>query len=152
MILDPTARAHLYDRWKHMIARCTDPAHAGYSGYGLRGISVAPEWLTFTNYLGYVISLPGADLAKSLDRINNDGNYEPGNLRWVSARVQAQNRRPRNTNQTGLIGLSRRKRGSWLVDLVIDGARYRKESMSLDVALAYLLSIQHLIPMGGSHE
>lgn len=122
-----------------MHGRCYDPTHNGYYRYGGRGITVHPDWHDFNTYLQYVLTLPEASLDLSLDRANNDGHYEPGNLRWVSARTQANNRRARATNKTGIAGLSRRARGGWVVDLFVDGTRISKESVNLDTCLDYLI-------------
>jgi len=75
--------------------RCFNPRNNMYANYGGRGVSVCEAWRedrdAFTMYLA---SLPGAsDPDLSLDRINNDGDYEPGNLRWATASEQARNRR-----------------------------------------------------------
>lgn len=80
----------LYVRWVQMHNRCYDPRHNRYYRYGARGIRVCDRWHDFNLYLadvhaGYV---PGL----TLDRIDNDGHYEPGNMRWASYRVQARNR------------------------------------------------------------
>ncbi|MET8113722.1 hypothetical protein [Streptomyces prasinus] len=76
-----------------MIKRCENPNNHAYARYGGRGISVHPEWrANFGAFLRDVGRRPSPDL--SLDRIDNDGNYEPGNVRWATAKQQANNRRP----------------------------------------------------------
>ncbi|MEM3041553.1 MAG: hypothetical protein QXG97_05975 [Nitrososphaerota archaeon] len=84
-----------YHIWNSMIRRCHVPTHAGYSRYGGRGISVCPEWRDpqtgFKAFLAYVGERPSPQ--HSLDRIDPDGNYEPGNVRWVTAKHQARNKR-----------------------------------------------------------
>jgi hypothetical protein len=82
-----------YEIWRSMIKRCENPNHHAYARYGGRGINVHPEWRTsFAAFLRDVGRRPSQDL--SLDRINNDGDYEPGNVRWATAKQQANNRRP----------------------------------------------------------
>ena len=101
-------RKPLYKRWVSMIARCCNPNANGYEHWGGRGITVCKEWReSFEAYEQYVTSLPGFDLRLAcgedvdrkdkiqLDRIDNDGNYEPGNLRWVKPCVNMKNRRPK---------------------------------------------------------
>lgn len=81
-----------YQAWCAMVARCECKTHQNYKNYGGRGISVCREWResyeTFFASLG-TRPTPG----RSLDRINNDGNYEPGNVRWATKVQQNRNRR-----------------------------------------------------------
>ena len=84
--------ADLYGRWYQMCARCHDPNHLRYVDYGGRGITVCPRWRgSFETFVADVgVPPPGAS---SLDRIDNDGSYEPTNVRWVTPLVQNRNRR-----------------------------------------------------------
>ena len=75
-----------------MIQRCTNPKDAGYDLYGGRGINVHPEWKnSFTAFLDHVGRRPTR--AHSLDRIDNERGYEPGNVRWATAAEQNRNQR-----------------------------------------------------------
>ena len=86
----PRRRARM--RWYSMVARCTNPNHKDYRWYGARGITVCPEWMeSFDAYYAYVGDAPAPGL--TLDRIDNDGNYEPGNVRWATKLEQTRNRR-----------------------------------------------------------
>lgn len=94
------AESHpLYARWQAMIARCHRPSHADFGLYGARGISVCDRWRhDFQAYLDDVgTPTPGRP---TLDRIDNEGNYEPGNVRWATWSEQRLNQRnaraPRN--------------------------------------------------------
>ena len=81
-----------YSTWKGMVARCCDPQNAAYPSYGGRGIRVHDEWRNDVRaFIRDVGERPGPGY--SLDRINNDGNYEPGNVRWATAKEQQRNRR-----------------------------------------------------------
>lgn len=83
------------DQWKSMIGRCQSDSYTGYENYGGRGIKVCEDFLSYSKFAEYVDSLPFPDLEGrvSLDRIDNDGDYEPGNLRWADMRIQNRNRR-----------------------------------------------------------
>jgi hypothetical protein len=81
-----------YEIWCSMIKRCENPNHHAYDRYGGRGIRVCPEWRSdFAAFLRDVGRRPRPEL--SLDRIDNNGNYEAGNVRWATAKEQAANRR-----------------------------------------------------------
>lgn len=68
-----------------MIKRCANPKTSGYANYGGRGITVCQRWRTFDNFLADMGERPDG---KSLDRIDPNGNYEPGNCRWSTPREQ----------------------------------------------------------------
>lgn len=85
----------IYTDWKAMKQRCANSKSRSYQWYGARGIKVCDEWKNdFMSFYNHVSKLPhfGED-GYSLDRINNDGNYEPGNVRWATAKEQIHNRR-----------------------------------------------------------
>lgn len=84
-------RSKVYQIWKSMIKRCHTPTDKGYEGYGGRGISVCDRWReSFQNFLADMGEPPHG---MSIDRENNDGNYEPGNCRWETITTQNNNTR-----------------------------------------------------------
>lgn len=81
----------MYTSWVGMRQRCSNPNNQAFENYGGRGIRVCAEWDSFDRFLRDVGPSPGAGF--SLDRINNSGNYEPGNVRWATKKEQQRNRR-----------------------------------------------------------
>ncbi len=96
-----------YSRWKNMKARCLNPRNPRYSNYGGRGISIYENWISnFDSYNKYINSLPFSNQqGRSIDRIENDTGYIPGNLRWATAQEQVINQRVRITNSSGFVGV-----------------------------------------------
>lgn len=77
--------------WCAMIYRCTATEGHHWHYYGARGITVCERWREFENFLADMGERPEGT---TLDRINNNGNYEPGNCRWATPKQQIANRRP----------------------------------------------------------
>jgi len=80
----------LYSTWQNMLRRCDNKKNKQYKDYGGRGITVCERWKTFSNFVADMGSRP---IGYSIDRKNNDGNYEPSNCRWVSKKAQQRNQR-----------------------------------------------------------
>lgn len=96
--LDETARKkkgehYLRTTWRSMKNRTSNPKSTSYKRYGARGIRMCNEWhASFSKFKSYVLENLGERPEKhSIDRIDNDGNYEPGNIRWAPPAVQRQN-------------------------------------------------------------
>lgn len=91
-------RKRLYRIWAGMVARCNNQGASGYANYGGRGIAVCPAWRDYVTFRDWALAHGYSD-ALTLDREDNNGNYEPGNCRWTTLLQQAANRRRRSPNK-----------------------------------------------------
>jgi len=93
-----------YRIWKNMCQRCINPKSTGYELYGGRGIKVCKTWLdSFNQFRTDVGDCPSDK--HQIDRINVNGNYEPGNVRWATPKTQMRNQRPRKNTQSKYKGV-----------------------------------------------
>lgn len=83
-------RTPTYNVWSNMHARCSNQNRRDFKNYGGRGISICERWNFFSNFLNDMGEKPNK---LSLDRIDNNGNYEPKNCRWATASEQRKNQR-----------------------------------------------------------
>jgi len=87
----------IYRIWAAMKQRCNNPLRAGWDQYGGRCISVCPRWDKFANFLADMG--PTYQEGLTIDRIDNDGNYEPSNCRWATYAEQNKNKRAWGTSE-----------------------------------------------------
>jgi AP2 domain len=113
-------RHPLYSVWASMRDRCDNPHSKYYKDYGDRGIKVCERWNDFTNFLADMGERPGPKFV--IDRIDNNGHYEPGNIRWATPKESNNNRRPpkRKAGCSGVQGVSRH-RNRWRARLKRNG-------------------------------
>jgi len=111
-----------YAAWSRMKSRCNNPSFIEFDKYGGRGITVCEKWSkSFEAFITDVGPRPSPQ--HSLDRINNNGNYEPGNVRWAT-RIQQMN----NTSRTRLLTLNGKTQGLclWAYELGVRPKTLRK--------------------------
>lgn len=115
-----------YASWQAMRGRCNYPKEVGYSRYGGRGIKVCDRWNSFAAFLEDMGERPSRD--HTIDRINNDGDYEPANCRWATKAEQRANVRPytetplRANSTSGAKGVSRRG-NAYRAQITIEGVK-----------------------------
>ncbi len=119
----------IYVTWQNMKRRCLDPKFPGYDGWGGRGITVCERWLDFTNFYKDMGEKPKG---LTLERIDNDGNYEPSNCRWATPHEQLMNQRLRKDNSSGYRGIQKHSDGGWMLRI---NNKYHGHYKTVDAAL-----------------
>ena len=82
----------VYRSWAHVLDRCLNPNDGAFQNYGGRGITVCARWQSFENFLKDM-GEPPAGAGVSIERVENNGNYEPGNCCWATQKEQSRNKR-----------------------------------------------------------
>lgn len=133
------SRTRTYRIWQAMLNRCRNPNMAMYPRYGGRGIRVCSRWESFENFYADMGECPKG---MSIDRINNDANYEPGNCRWANRRIQSRNK---SSNRIISYGGRRLCLTDWAKSLSMDQASLAERIEKWGVARALTT------PKGRSH-
>lgn len=128
------SRKKEYKSWLAMKNRCLNKGRVDYKYYGGRGIKIHPDWVyDFKAFYDYVGEAPKDH---TLDRIDANGNYEPGNVRWADKQGQNANKRLYKANKTGHTNIRLLKNGHYLVRLNFQKKRYQLGTYeSLDKAV-----------------
>lgn len=114
------SHTRLYGIWHGMRERCRNINKEYYDRYGGRGVSVCEEWENnFQAFYDWAI-VNGYSDKLSIDRIDNDGNYEPNNCRWTTQSIQCQNQGIKSNNLSGIKGVSWDKsRNKWVARITL---------------------------------
>ena len=144
----------LYGRYMNMLSRTNDVRNKQYKDYGGRGISVCQEWKDdFMAFYNWAL-ISGYKEELTIDRIDNDGNYEPNNCRWVDRHTQQANRRTNiATNKSGYAGIVwQNDRQKWASQIgnkgkVIGLGRFHTKKEALEARNKYIIdnNLQHKI-------
>lgn len=136
-------KTKLFGVWSVMRQRCNNANSKSYHNYGLRGIKVCDEWQNdFSAFQKWAL-YNGYEEGLTIDRINNDGNYEPSNCRWVSRKVQGNNTR-RNILIT--IGDERKTLKQWCEYYNLD-YNSTKRKVNLGVPVKEVMCISDNVPV-----
>lgn len=128
-----SGHTRLYGIWQKMRKRCQDPSDLRFERYGGRGIKVCDEWNDFGTFHDWAVNNGYAD-DLTIDRIDNDGDYEPSNCRWATSKEQSNNR---STNVNITIGNTTKTLTEWCEIFNLNSgmvfARYnRNDDLTLD--------------------
>jgi len=106
----------LYSIWEHIISRCANPKDHSYKNYGGRGIEVCQDWRDAGNFITWALANGYSDKLQ-IDRIDNEGDYEPSNCRWVTPEINSNNQRTRKDNTSGYTGVVKTKSNKFSVSI-----------------------------------
>ncbi len=108
-----------YHAWLDIKSRCLRKKDKDYLRYGGRGISVCNEWVD--SFESFYADMGVRPEGMTLDRIDNDGNYEPSNCRWATRAEQAKNKGIYKNTNSGVAGVRRVPSGKWIAMIGLNG-------------------------------
>lgn len=111
----------IYTTWKNIRNRCHNKNNPQYHNYGGRGIKICERWNNFQNFYDDMGDIPEG---KSIDRIDNDGDYSPDNCKWSTYQEQAENKGKYRNSKTGITGVTITHQGFYRSYIDIKGKRY----------------------------
>jgi len=115
----------LHKLWINFRRRCDDTNNPRYKDWGGRGITYYKQWQDYLTFKKWALENNYKD-GLELDRINNDGNYEPNNCRFVDKFIQASNKRKRKDNTIGYIGIYKTRYNKFFYEVTSRGKTYRE--------------------------
>lgn len=138
--------SNLYRRWSGIKQRCLNPNNCNYKYYGGRGITICDEWKDdFLAFEKWAME-NGFKEELTIDRIDNNGNYEPDNCRWVNHSIQNINMRHKNTS--GYVGICKHSVANrWYGRVKVNG-KYIYTGMSEDIHEAARMRNEYIISHG----
>jgi hypothetical protein len=125
-LLTRVGRSPTYNSWANMIRRCTKPADPRYPQWGGRGIRVCDRWLDYPTFLADVGERPPGT---TLDRIDNNGNYEPGNCRWATPRQQMANKTGVKLTRQVILEIQRLQDQGLMVHAIAEATGMRRQTV-----------------------
>ena len=117
------SKNRLYNIWRLMKQRCSNPNSTGYSMYGEKGITVCKEWENSADFINWAFS-NGYEDSLQIDRIDNSQGYSPANCRWVPQIIQMRNRNSFKNSTSKYVGVTyspNRKGKKWKASIGFDG-------------------------------
>lgn len=145
----------IYRIWIGMKKRCYDRSDPKYYRYGGRGITICDDWLNNPKVFYDWAMRNGYKDDLTIDRINNDGNYEPNNCRWTTNLIQSHNRGLRSDNKSGFSGVNREKGkyDYWRASFIRNGKIIgRKMFRTKNEAIQYRKYLEDLYEKEGNHD
>lgn len=131
--VDPVYKHRLYATWNGMRQRCLNSKSARYGDYGGRGIKICDEWANDFRAFEKWAYENGFEEGLTIDRMNNDGNYEPSNCRWATYSMQNSNQRKRTPSRRYEIDGVKKTQKEWCEEYGVhaETVRYRMRKMGM---------------------